>query len=368
MTMFSQGSADGPGELEDGDLLGWSLASGDLTGDGVDDLVVGVPGDRAATGTGRPGSALVIRGDDGGLGFDGSMQQLFGWRETDRSDQGGQPGFGWSVAVGQFRGGGAAELAVGAPLEAPNSRTAQGGRVYTFRDGRGGLTADQVIGQDDGEIGPGTELHDRFGWALAAGDLDGDGHDDLAVGAPFEDVGEPADAGQVSVFGGATTGLGALGVVDRGPDGDGERFGWALAIGDHRLLVGAPHHGDSLAGAAYLAGPDLSADLVATGGSGSRLGMAAAMVALTDSRAGGDRDAVVGAPGTPGPSALPDGNLAGAVRVLGAEELHQDTAHPEVADSREPAWTPMPCDDVSSEPHDPATEPGGEWFGWSVAS
>lgn len=190
MTMFSQGSGT-PGSYAADDRLGWSLASGDLGGDGYDDLVVGLPGDELV------GSVLVIRGGAHGLRFDRSVAQLFG------GDQDRQ-GFGWSLAVGQFEAGGGAELAVGAPYADAGS-VAQGGLVHTFTDGR---RADRVFDQGDTQIGPGVELHDRFGWSLAAGDLDGDGHDDLAVGTPFEDVGAVLDAGEVDVLSGGTDGLG----------------------------------------------------------------------------------------------------------------------------------------------------------------
>jgi hypothetical protein len=43
MVMFSQGGAV-PGFRDDNDLLGCSLAAGDLDGDAIDDLVVGIPG------------------------------------------------------------------------------------------------------------------------------------------------------------------------------------------------------------------------------------------------------------------------------------------------------------------------------------
>src|SRR5439155_11277889 len=47
----------------------------------------------------------------------------------------------------------------------------------------------------------------RFGSALAAGDFDGDGFTDLAVGVPFEDVGTATDAGAIGVGRGSATGI-----------------------------------------------------------------------------------------------------------------------------------------------------------------
>jgi hypothetical protein len=46
---------------------------------------------------------------------------------------------------------------------------------------------------------------------LAAGDFDGDGFDDLAIGVPEEDVGGASDAGAVNVLFGSAAGLTAAG-------------------------------------------------------------------------------------------------------------------------------------------------------------
>lgn len=51
------------------------------------------------------------------------------------------------------------------------------------------------------------ESGDRFGWSLAAGNFDGDGYDDLAISAPFEDKGSIVDVGAVSVVFGRSSGL-----------------------------------------------------------------------------------------------------------------------------------------------------------------
>jgi hypothetical protein len=50
-------------------------------------------------------------------------------------------------------------------------------------------------------------LFDAFGSALAAGDFDGDGFDDLTVGVPDEDIGVSVDAGAVNVLYGSAAGL-----------------------------------------------------------------------------------------------------------------------------------------------------------------
>src|SRR5687767_9170258 len=55
------------------------------------------------------------------------------------------------------------------------------------------------------------EAGDAFGGSLAAGDFDGDGYDDLAIGVPTEDVGSAVDAGAMVVVYGTAAGLNAPG-------------------------------------------------------------------------------------------------------------------------------------------------------------
>ena len=84
------------------------------------------------------------------------------------------------------------------------------------------------------------EADDRFGAALAAGDFDDDGCDDLAIGSPDEDIGAETDAGGVQIVYGSSLGLVTDGNVffRQGADGvsgapeAADRFGASLAIGD----------------------------------------------------------------------------------------------------------------------------------------
>lgn len=95
-----------------------------------------------------------------------------------------------------------------------------------------------------------SEINDAFGTALAVGDFDDDGYDDLAVGIPFENVDGHVNAGAVTVFKGTSNGPVAWQLLtERSLDGhltDGAHFGRALAALDVNgdgitdLAVGAP--------------------------------------------------------------------------------------------------------------------------------
>ncbi len=90
--------------------------------------------------------------------------------------------FGWSMAAPDLDGDGIPELAIGDPQQQVGGAALHEGAVWLFR---GPVTAD-ANAEDDGFMLFGPNQSSYAGEALAAGDLDGDGDDELAVGAPFD--------------------------------------------------------------------------------------------------------------------------------------------------------------------------------------
>ena len=218
--------------------------------------------------------------------------------------------FGHAVASGDFNGDGLAELAVGIPGEDEHSFTIENVgevRVYGGYGGSFGLWqilkpyADPLVENQD------------FGAALGVGDFDGDGYDDLAVGAPWR------HGGTVYLMRGSPDGLLVWGEIDQGDIGDDngfdDRFGATLAAGPitgtigpgggivDELVIGTPGETDTVGsfvmkrGAVFIIhqpGSGTPATKIASGGSNGEFGAA---LAVGDLDGDGHADVAVGAPG-----------------------------------------------------------------------
>ncbi|MEO1088104.1 MAG: FG-GAP repeat protein, partial [Acidobacteriota bacterium] len=218
--------SDVSGGVENDDKFGRVLAAGDFNDDGYADLAVGVPGESQSGD--ESGRDAIIYGSSNGLTSTG--HQSFNQDSpgiSDQTEDGDQ--FGRSLAVGNFNGDDFADLAIGVPDENGNGRDS--GLFHVLFGSGSGLTGtgSQTFSQDD--LGDSREKDDHFGWALAAGDYDSDGVDDLVVSAPWEDS---KDRGRIHLLYGVrydqpNPGLSNSGTSFLGANGD--RLGFALTAG-----------------------------------------------------------------------------------------------------------------------------------------
>jgi hypothetical protein len=258
------GRLGGPGILHlqiDYSTFGHALAAGDFDNDGCDDLAVGFPGDSLIFP--EAGGVSVLYGDTPGI-HQNSVRQY--WTQNSPSIDGAAEAgdkFGYSLAVGDFDNDGYDDLAIGAPGEGV-STAAYAGSVNVIYGNTTGLNAagDQFYHQDTAGIpdapeqGLNTEIFkgDNFGYSLAAGDFDGNGYDDLAIGIPGETFTSYAEGAVQVLYSYDSSGISTTNnefwhqdvnsvLSQRQPR---EYFGYALAAGDFTrdgrddLAIGVP--------------------------------------------------------------------------------------------------------------------------------
>ena len=218
---------------------------GDVNNDGYDDIIVGARNENSQPGVSATGRVYVFNGRTGNL-----LYQLVSPNEEASGH------FGYSVAfIGDVNGNGCDDFAVGANWEEDDIDPASSGRAYLFE----GLTGDLLHTLESGLLSE----HGNFGISIAAaGDVDNDTIGDVIVGAYQEnEEAGPENAGRAHVFSGAT-GSRILSLVSPNEQYNG-RFGWSVSSmgdinGDNHddLLVGAygetPGPGPSSPGAVYV--------------------------------------------------------------------------------------------------------------------
>jgi len=251
--------------------------------------------------------------------------------------------FGYCTAVGDLDGDGSAELVVGAPGLADSAGPAHTGAVFLFSLSTLDTLSAEVHAATIAEWTiAGRGARGRFGSAVAMADLDGDGFDDLAVGAPVAGDENGIARGEVSVYFG-----GPEGAWSRGPNAvpdailtgssPGARLGFSMLArdidddGTSELLISEPGGGGTKGarpGVVYvIRGETLRSvheaaavsDVAVTSVSGENAGDALAGLAAADTDGDGALELVLGAPQADGPGAsLPD---AGRLYVVPVHQV-----------------------------------------------
>ena len=246
-------------------LTGYAVTgTGDLNGDGYRDFVVSAISAPTTGGT-QAGRVYVIHGDTGGLPANLDLATLDGTNGFRINGVAQDDYAGWSVSdAGDVNGDGVTDLLIGA---ARVNTTVNGneGAAYVVFGKTGNFGAQLDLSSLDGTNGfriPGQFSYGELGRAVSGiGDINGDGIDDIAVGAWQTPVG-----GEVYVIFGKSTAF----TADFDPAGlDGtngfrltgggnSRFGESIAsAGDVNgdglddMIIGSPN-GNSYRGAAYV--------------------------------------------------------------------------------------------------------------------
>jgi hypothetical protein len=275
-------STDSDVPIISGRFFGAALAWGDFNGDGIGDLAVGSPDEPVIPNgpTCKAAGAIGILFGSTDAGLKAAGGQVFTQNTSgvlDTAEEG--DGFGVALAAGDFNGDKTTDLAIGVLGEDVVGADTQGfaqivdaGAVEVlFGVSGSGLTAtaiaDRFFDERDlfalqipgGETAGVASAGDQFGSSMAAGDFDGDGLDELAIGAHNRDRRGLADSGVVFVrsFGGANIGVqvwdqttifgSQFANFTGSPTEAGDHFGYALAAGDFNadgrkdLAIGVPY-------------------------------------------------------------------------------------------------------------------------------
>jgi hypothetical protein len=190
---YAGGVQDNPawvlGSEQQGSAFGASLASADLDGDSLDEILVGAP--EYATTTRSSGKVFVY-----GHSQLNDTPSLIWEKESPIAEA----RYGQSISSGDFNNDGYADLLIGAP-QYTNSLNNQGA-VFIHYGSPVGLADEPDWSYESDQAGS------LLGSSVAGvGDVNGDGYNDILVGAPGYNNGVLVDAGRIYLFLGSDSGL-----------------------------------------------------------------------------------------------------------------------------------------------------------------
>ncbi|MBE9098899.1 hypothetical protein [Vacuolonema iberomarrocanum] len=195
------------------DYSGVSVSSaGDINGDGIDDLIIGASG-ADPDGNNSAGSSYVVFGRQTGFGASLNLSTLNGSNGFAINGVAASDRSGVSVSsAGDINGDGIDDLIIGARAADPNGNNNAGTSYVVFgrQTGFGASLNLSTLNGSNGFAINGVAANDLSGRPVSgAGDINGDGIDDLIIGARAADPNGNNNAGTSYVVFGRQTGFGA---------------------------------------------------------------------------------------------------------------------------------------------------------------